>query len=124
MRISDWSSDVCSSDLAGAALEQTRLRERREARRDTVTECLDAVDVLIMELAICIGRIARAQVDNSLGCRATRIDSRIDLCERFAAVRPRHEYHDLVVARGQAWYQIQILIFMAFAVFYSGRAAC
>src|SRR3546814_8223355 len=47
MRISDWSSDVCSSDLAGALPCQCRSKDLVEAvvRRLPVESCTEARDV-------------------------------------------------------------------------------
>src|SRR3546814_5012992 len=36
MRISDWSSDVCSSDLLDQSINDVRCRVRRHLRRDAI----------------------------------------------------------------------------------------
>src|SRR3546814_2564903 len=41
MRISDWSSDVCSSDLVGARTDQDVVADRARIRVDDLVQALD-----------------------------------------------------------------------------------
>src|SRR3546814_9892903 len=51
MRISDWSSDVCSSDLHVAVVEQVQVRDQVEALEDEA-------DLLVAQLAALVVRQA------------------------------------------------------------------
>src|SRR3546814_6614994 len=52
MRISDWSSDVCSSDLLDEALEELRRGDRSRAARPHV---LHVGDLAVEQLVVSIG---------------------------------------------------------------------
>src|SRR3546814_14466560 len=52
MRISDWSSDVCSSDLAERALEQARRPDRRHQRRVAAEAATVDADAILVRVAL------------------------------------------------------------------------
>src|SRR3546814_5866839 len=64
MRISDWSSDVCSSDLVVETVEARMLRRLGEADRRTRPDLADRAPIIsrIADLLIAIG-ITRANLD-------------------------------------------------------------
>src|SRR3546814_12702341 len=71
MRISDWSSDVCSSDLVPLqppATGRTTARERQD----------DSKSIELNHLAACAGR----GVCRRLGCCTSRLQRRLDRCQR------------------------------------------
>src|SRR3546814_19123156 len=96
MRISDWSSDVCSSDLADqagpriAAFEQVVAQDPvvGEAAVERLLECGDLVDPLADERALA------EQVLVHVGHRArVRIDARLAAVQaRVPRARPAHPH--------------------------------
>src|SRR3546814_14225720 len=72
VRISDWSSDVCSSDLLEQARRHAAAEQRREGREDVVVivEVADAIEAEqqmdLLEVAL-LAAIA-APVDRGIGC--------------------------------------------------------
>src|SRR3546814_3566390 len=56
MRISDWSSDVCSSDLAEAMMAQTRVHRLLQGYRDRPPAALG-------EVAACLIRLSQLVID-------------------------------------------------------------
>src|SRR3546814_2020559 len=82
MRISDWSSDVCSSDLSGIEIADATQREHRGAEcrprigqtRDGVGQILDAADTLLDELI-----------------STDRRNREADLVDRFSALAGRDD---------------------------------
>src|SRR3546814_4731386 len=77
MRISDWSSDVCSSDLAGVG-GRFALAEAERAVRGDAAECLGPVMA-----AAAAGTLRRAAVDDQA------ILAMAELEGQQAAMRPR-----------------------------------
>src|SRR3546814_21014549 len=65
MRISDWSSDVCSSDLADAAQEaEAGLDEKRclnESLRPEIMQAIEVACVVAFELVAGAGGVQRLQ---------------------------------------------------------------
>src|SRR3546814_3191321 len=71
MRISDWSSDVCSSDLDKAdALANAYLAHRREATEALVTDMVTSIDLELLAL----GGLPVGEVDAATAARVTRIN--------------------------------------------------
>src|SRR3546814_7684992 len=47
MRISDWSSDVCSSDLPGARLDHRAVLDEQQGRKTAYAEALQQAGILV-----------------------------------------------------------------------------
>src|SRR3546814_20860996 len=81
MRISDWSSDVCSSDLAREAGKALRKRLRElEAEATRLTGQRDAIDAAMSDPARAPAHLAAQSMGELMKRRAT-IQERIDAAE-------------------------------------------
>src|SRR3546814_1195396 len=107
MRISDWSSDVCSSDLLEAAAEALGMTddELRDALHDgqTIAELADAAGVDLEGIVDALvaahqEHLAEAVADGHLG-QAQADETAADLDERVAALI-EGERHDRPFAGG------------------------
>src|SRR3546814_6072816 len=106
MRISDWSSDVCSSDLFGGRVEidrklhilrrlgraagrgQAQAGERARAGRDDVARAVDRIDLDVAALAVdhvAVGIDKEAAVAGVVYLRAA--DARLDRAEAVSGDR-------------------------------------
>src|SRR3546814_3297570 len=96
MRISDWSSDVCSSDLEGAVehAERERLTGLDHAQRDVV------LDSLLLQLAA-----------DQAGGERRRVDRHAEI-EREIGQRP-----DMVLRSEEHTSDLQSLMRISYAVF-------
>src|SRR3546814_10031722 len=83
MRISDWSSDVCSSDLRSAGSESEGCRSRRLARRPRDQIRTELVELAIRstvsaEAALAMGSAARGCLERAAGFGHARRRQRRD----------------------------------------------
>src|SRR3546814_4870078 len=93
MRISDWSSDVCSSDLAALARFGQRLAQLRGLRRDLLIKGNDVIDrALDRAFEILAADLEHAPRRNAVG-------DHDDLHVRGVGFEPRK---DAVVSRAAA----------------------
>src|SRR3546814_14612713 len=85
MRISDWSSDVCSSDLIGVGAERLRRRFDRRliARRERAQRMLDAVAKLPRHLVGNVDRVLGDEIDAD-ALRSDQPHDLLDLVEQRA----------------------------------------
>src|SRR3546814_15090933 len=92
MRSSDWSSDVCSSDLLGDLLDQARLLDLEGNLRD------DDLKTAALRL---LGLPARPQAEGAPARPVGLDDARAPLDQDAAGreVGPRHEVYELVDGR-------------------------
>src|SRR3546814_9484856 len=72
VRISDWSSDVCSSDLEGLQIQTAILDVRKQADVDAAAQAMGSVDVLFN----CAGFVASGTI---LECSESDWDFSMDL---------------------------------------------
>src|SRR3546814_6537695 len=79
MRISDWSSDVCSSDLRGLVLHRQRVGKEQEYR---------AVGDLVQRFRARLQRLHRAREQRAVGVVQRAVDQRLD-ARRDQAGQPR-----------------------------------
>src|SRR3546814_20250392 len=84
MRISDWSSDVCSSDLKGC------LEARWAAAQRAAAEYLDVPETIAVGVDFAVGGRARIVDDGFILDRVCRgIDAGVRRATRHAAARQR-----------------------------------
>src|SRR3546814_2105096 len=124
MRISDWSSDVCSSDLIAAErhvalLEDRRPRHRRadaasERDEEGIARCLEQGGVKVL-----IGGAAFGRRERVFGHVGERLGHRRDL-RLGAALRGERgglRLDDLAQQIGRATSELQSLMRISYAVF-------
>src|SRR3546814_8670128 len=77
MRISDWSSDVCSSDLAEAAKQAVKVHERNVVELKTSNRLrvlvVDDQDLVRQSLADMLSELGHDVMDASSGAQALQI---------------------------------------------------
>src|SRR3546814_11909553 len=84
MRISDWSSDVCSSDLCSSASSSARLLQRRG----------DRLDIHVDDLQVGFQHALAAVLEGDLGLDVGRADSGVErLDQRPIALRDKAAAH-------------------------------
>src|SRR3546814_7780675 len=49
MRISDWSSDVCSSDLSGAEIDLIQMDDREQQLKQAISQVTDDYDFILID---------------------------------------------------------------------------
>src|SRR3546814_9942058 len=69
MRISDWSSDVCSSDLAGHTRQLDRVLKRQEKARDRALLRLEFQEVDAIELDLAVRHLVTRPPGKGVGER-------------------------------------------------------
>src|SRR3546814_3835505 len=83
MRISDWSSDVCSSDLGGDAATAAAAWQRQTARRGRGgADELPSADAAPLAMFVHLSPL----FDTGLDCRCSLLNSQSDQAARSSAV--------------------------------------
>src|SRR3546814_11317086 len=100
MRISDWSSDVCSSDLPERVTEVGRWRREAEAKRSggrignaepTSEETVQTIDIRGGHRAACEGRLPKHQDETAVMTKSAFNEKVRSLAKQEAALQARLE---------------------------------